>query len=159
MAKAAAASAVQAAPALPEIGPAERFSLAHVPAQGPWLLERLAARWPNVSRETLAGKLRQWLGSGDYALVRTPQAVAMAQFWPEELEALPSAWIRFLFVEQGQDASKHAHRLIRALEAWARSKRIGRLWLDPSACDAMPGDVKSHSGLASMTVLVREIKP
>lgn len=139
-----------------------KFTLADMNECGQWMLTRMREHWPAVSDANFAGHVRQIMGANDRLLVRTAQAVALADLTYEPFDPRPVVRVVFAwtFVKREhmpklegkdheinqkvkQEGDRQVVRLVRACQAWAQNMRAKRVDLGQNL-DLGPGPINGQ---------------
>jgi|ERR1700681_2630375 len=93
-------TAVKAAP--PPLVPIRRFEVADLSKHGGWIMRRLQKAYPHQNDRSMAGWLREIIGSNEFLFLYQEHAVALAQtLRTSTLDAKPIIMERFVFAEEG----------------------------------------------------------
>ncbi len=106
-----------------------RFSMVDMHNFGESLLERMAEKWPHMSKVTHAGRMRQLMDSNDYLFITTPGAVGLATRTLEGLDPAPVVLGIFAWPFSAEEyvdrreTRQHILALCRKMEQWGREMR------------------------------------
>ena len=135
--------------------PTQRFTLADMPAWGPWLLDRLRGLNPELRREIWPSRINGWMTTNDHLFVRNERAVLLAWASPRVLDGKivvqeVFAWSRDakpsvsrahgLAIEKADPAARYVVLLYRHLREWARAQHAERLFVGQCS-DMLPSNI------------------
>lgn len=124
--------------------PTVRFTLADMPAWGPWLVERLRTMNPEFRKEFWPGRIHGWMQANDHLFIRNERAVLLAASTPRVINGRlviqeVFAWSRDakpsvtrahgLALENTDPAGRYVVLLYRHLREWARAQNAERLFI------------------------------
>jgi len=109
-----------------------RFELADLSEHGPWLMQRFAAKLPDVPEQRIAGYLRNMVFDNEHMFLYQPHALALAQIIHSPgLKTVRIVQERFVWVENREDkqqlemaADFYAH-----MKAWAKRMDAERIYV------------------------------
>jgi hypothetical protein len=120
-------AALRASGILPAVA-ISRFGLADFEPMGVWLVERLRERIPDLSDKMLAGWLRGAIVSNEQLLLRSENAVGMAQIAHQPL--LPQPIVEEVFVFVRNEAVEEGMAMYGEFRRWASGLGASSMTVD-----------------------------
>ena len=110
--------------------PVRRFEPADLSQHGPWLLKRLAAKFPDMPEKAFAGYLSQLVSNNEHCFLYQPHAVALAQLVHSPgIKTVKIVQERFVWVEDRNDKDQleHAADFYLEMKMWGKRQDVERM--------------------------------
>lgn len=104
----------------------EPFRDLHLPVWGPWLLYKLAKKWPRLNERTYISWLRNYMGVNTAFFRKSRRAIVLARVENDALDPQPVVKVVFFFKHK-ECAPTEIGDLLRELTIWAKSIRASRI--------------------------------
>lgn len=140
-------------------GAVTRFTASDARKYAPWLLQKLTARWPNVSAMTFSGWIVSWSGSNMFCFVKTEHAIGLAEVYRCTPELQNRARMIFCFCEDFKNENQHEEMLqiYRHIKQWGRSVGVSVIEDVDNASDLSNARLRAGAAAKSKNFLVFEI--
>lgn len=139
--------------------PISRFVFPDFTTHGPWLMDKLHKKWPQVTDRSLVGWLKGCIDQSAFHFVKTAHAVALSEIVHKPLCSIPDVREVFVLVDGKPDSYAEGAALYAEMKGWA--KNIGaKEIIICSFSDVSPTLIREAIGpLGQKVQMVIEVTP